>query len=127
MSRSINSSSALSSDYDSDQVDEEDSTVFGDDESRTPSRSGGAKAVVAAPFKPIINFVKEKQAISTTKAALSVLLLIFAALASFGFAWLVEREERIRFENEVRHIIISIVFKGVSCVSLLCSTLLDMS
>ena len=109
-------------------MDEEDSTVFGDDESRTPSsRGGGAKAVVAAPFKPIINFVKEKQAISTTKAALSVLLLIFAALASFGFAWLVEREERIRFENEVRHIIISIVFKGVSCFGLLRSTLLDMS
>ena len=88
---------------DTDGHDED--TVFGDDDLREKksSRKGGAAGgVVAAPFKPIINFVKERRAINSTKGVLSVLLLMIAVVASMGFSWLVEREERIAFEDEVR-------------------------
>lgn len=102
---SSNSQSSSGHENNNDDTDGHDEdTVFGDDDLREKkSRKGGAAGgVVAAPFKPIINFVKERRAINSTKAVLSVLLLMVAAVASLGFSWLVEREEQLEFENEVR-------------------------
>ena len=102
---SSNSQSSTGHNNNNDDTDGHDEdTVFGDDDLREKksSKKSGVAGAAAAPFKPIINFVKERRAINSTKAVLSVLLLMVAAVASMGFSWLVEREERLEFENEVR-------------------------